>query len=101
MQSVDDLLRKNLEALGERDVEKRRTPISAMWDSDIVFVDPDRPHMGPEAIDDAIERQANVNLGARTRACMIQLSLRGLDSDDSSTRRGLQLRSPTDNSRQE
>jgi hypothetical protein len=56
MQSVDDLLRKNLEAFGERDAEKRRTAISTIWESDGVFVDPDGLHIGPEAIDNAIER---------------------------------------------
>jgi hypothetical protein len=56
MQSVDDLLRKNLEAFGERDAEKRRTAISTIWESDGVFVDPDGLHVGPEAIDNAIER---------------------------------------------
>jgi NAD(P)-dependent dehydrogenase (short-subunit alcohol dehydrogenase family) len=30
-QSADDLLRKNLEAFGERDAEKRRTAISMIW----------------------------------------------------------------------
>jgi hypothetical protein len=33
MQSVDDLLRKNLEAFGERDAEKRRTAISTIWET--------------------------------------------------------------------
>jgi hypothetical protein len=55
MQSVDDLLRKNLEAFGERDAEKRRTAISAIWCSEGVFVDPDGKHLGLKAIDDAIE----------------------------------------------
>jgi SnoaL-like domain len=55
MQSVDDLLRKNLEAFGERDAEKRRTAILTIWDSNGVFVDPDGRHIGPEAIDNAIE----------------------------------------------
>ena len=55
MQSVDDLLRKNLEAFGERDAEKRRTAISTIWESDGVFIDPDGLHIGPEAIDNAIE----------------------------------------------
>ena len=54
MQSVDDLLRNNLEAFGERDAEKRRIAISTIWDSDGVFVDPDGLHIGPEAIDIAI-----------------------------------------------
>ena len=31
MQGGDDLLRKNLEAFGERDGEKRRTAISTIW----------------------------------------------------------------------
>jgi hypothetical protein len=56
MQSVDDLLRKNLDAFGERDAEKRRMAISTIWESDGVFVDPDGQHIGPEAIDNAIER---------------------------------------------
>jgi hypothetical protein len=55
MQSVDDLLRKNLEAFGERDAEKRRAAISAIWRSEGVFVDPDGKHLGLKAIDDAIE----------------------------------------------
>jgi hypothetical protein len=55
MQSVDDLLRRNLEAFGERDAEKRRATISKIWEPDGVFVDPDGLHIGPEAIDDAIE----------------------------------------------
>ena len=33
MQSVDDLLRKNLEAFGERDAEKQRTAISTIWET--------------------------------------------------------------------
>jgi hypothetical protein len=40
MQSVDHLLRKNLEAFGERDAEKRRTATSTIWESDNVIVDP-------------------------------------------------------------
>jgi len=56
MQSVDDLLRKNLDAFGERDAEKRRLAISTIWESDGVFVDPDGLHIGPEAIDNAIAR---------------------------------------------
>jgi hypothetical protein len=55
MLSVDDLLRENLEAFGDRDTEKRRTVISAIWDSEGVFVDPDGLHIGPEDIDKAIE----------------------------------------------
>ena len=55
MQSVVDLLRKNLEAFGERNAKKRRTAISTIWNSDGVFVDPDGLHIGPEAIDNAIE----------------------------------------------
>jgi hypothetical protein len=55
VQSVGDLLRKNLEAFGERDAEKRRAAISTIWDSDGVFVDPDGLHIGLEAIDKAIE----------------------------------------------
>jgi hypothetical protein len=55
MQSVDDLLRKNLEAFGERDAEKRRTAISTIWESDGVFIDPDGTHIGPEAINNAVE----------------------------------------------
>jgi len=56
VQSVDDLLRENLEAFGDRDTVNRRTAISTIWDSDGVFVDPDGLHIGPEAIDKAIER---------------------------------------------
>jgi hypothetical protein len=33
MQSVDDLLRKNLEAFGERGAKKPRTAISAIWET--------------------------------------------------------------------
>ena len=55
MQSVDDLLRKNLGAFGVRDAEKRGTAISTIWEPDGVFVDPDGRHIGPEAIDKAIE----------------------------------------------
>ena len=55
-QTVDDLLRKNLEATGERDAEKRRAMMSTIWMADGVFVDPDGPHVGPQAIDEAIER---------------------------------------------
>jgi hypothetical protein len=33
MQGVDDLVRKNLEAFGERDAEKRRTAISTIWET--------------------------------------------------------------------
>ncbi len=33
MLNVDDLLRKNLEAFGERDAEKRRAAISAIWET--------------------------------------------------------------------
>ena len=50
MQGVDDLLRKNLDAFGERDAEKRRLAISTIWESDGVFVDPDGLHIGPDAI---------------------------------------------------
>jgi hypothetical protein len=53
MQGGDDLLRKNLEAFGERDGEKRRTAISTIWSlteySSILTV------RGPEAIDNAVE----------------------------------------------
>ncbi|WP_263349762.1 nuclear transport factor 2-like protein [Acidicapsa acidisoli] len=55
MQSVDDLLRTNLEAFGERDAEKRRAAISKIWEPDGVFLDPEGLHIGTEAIDDAIE----------------------------------------------
>ena len=55
MQSVDDLLRRNLNAFSERDAEKRSTAISAIWESDGVFVDPDGLHVGHKAIDNAIE----------------------------------------------
>jgi hypothetical protein len=33
MRRVDDFLRKNLEAFGERDAEKRRTAISSIWET--------------------------------------------------------------------
>jgi len=33
MQSVDNLLRKNLDAVGERDLEKWRTAISMIWET--------------------------------------------------------------------
>jgi hypothetical protein len=55
MQSVDNLLRKNLKAFGERNAQKRRMAISTIWESDGVFIDPDGLHIGPEAIDNAIE----------------------------------------------
>jgi hypothetical protein len=55
MQSVDDLLRKNLKAFGERDAEKRRMAISTIWESDGVFIDPDGLHIGSEAIDNAVQ----------------------------------------------
>ena len=55
MESVDNLLRKNLEAFGERDAEKRYTAISTIWESHGVFIDPDGLHIGPEAIDNAVE----------------------------------------------
>ena len=55
MQSVDDSLRKNLEAFGERDAEKRRTAISTIWESDGIFIDPDGTHIGTEAIDNAVK----------------------------------------------
>ena len=55
MQSVDDLLRKDLDAFGERDAEKRRMAISTIWGSEGVFVDPDGLHIGLEVIDNAIE----------------------------------------------
>jgi hypothetical protein len=55
MQTVGDLVRKNLEAFGERDAEKRRMAISTIWESDGVFIDPDGLHIGPEAIDNAVE----------------------------------------------
>ena len=53
MQSVDDLLRKNLKAFGERAGEKRRTAMSTIWEPDGVFIDPDGLHIGLEAIDNA------------------------------------------------
>jgi hypothetical protein len=56
MRSVDDLLRNNLEAFGERDAEKRRAAISAIWEPGGVFVDPDGLHIGLGAIDNAIEQ---------------------------------------------
>jgi hypothetical protein len=55
MQTVGDSVRKNLEAFGERDAEKRRTAISTIWESDGVFVDRHGLHIGPEAIDNAVE----------------------------------------------
>ena len=55
MESVDDLLRKNLKTFGERDAEKRRTAISTIWESDGVFIDPDSLHIGAEAIDNAVQ----------------------------------------------
>jgi hypothetical protein len=55
MQSVDDLLRKNLKAFGERAAEKRRTALSTIWESDGVFIDPDGLHIGLEAIDNAVQ----------------------------------------------
>ena len=55
MQSVDNLLRKNLKAFGERNAQKRRIAISTIWESDGVFIDPDGTHIGPEAINTAVE----------------------------------------------
>lgn len=55
-QTVDDLLRKNLETFGERDAKKRRAIMATIWAADGVFIDPDGPHLGPQAIDEAIER---------------------------------------------
>ena len=55
MQSVDNLLRKNLKAFGERNAQKRRIAISTIWESDGVFIDPDGTHIGPEAINNAVE----------------------------------------------
>jgi hypothetical protein len=55
MQSVDNLLKKNLKAFGERNAQKRRIAMSTIWESDGVFIDPDGLHIGPEAIDNAIE----------------------------------------------
>jgi hypothetical protein len=55
MQSIDDLLRKNLKAFGERDAGKRRNAISTIWESDGIFIDPDGLHVGPEAIDNAVQ----------------------------------------------
>src|SRR6202050_4018697 len=55
MQSVDDLLRKNLKAFGERAAEKRRTALSTIWESDGAFIDPDGLHIGLEAIDNAVQ----------------------------------------------
>jgi hypothetical protein len=56
MQSVDDLLRKNLEAFGQRGAEMRRAAMSTIWEPDGIFVDPDGLHIGLEAIDNDIER---------------------------------------------
>ena len=55
MQSVDELLKKNLKAFGERNAQKRRMAISTIWESDGVFIDPDGLHIGPEAIDNAVQ----------------------------------------------
>jgi hypothetical protein len=56
MQNVDDLLRKNLQAFGERDAEQRRAALATIWESNGVFIDPDGPHIGLEDIDNAIEK---------------------------------------------
>ena len=45
MQNVDDLLRRNLDAFGERNAERRHVAISALWKSSGVFVDPDGLHI--------------------------------------------------------
>jgi len=51
MRCVEDLLRENLKAFGERDREKWLTVISTIGDSESVLVDPDGPHVGAGAID--------------------------------------------------
>jgi hypothetical protein len=55
MQSVDNLLRKNLKAFGECDAKKRRTAISSIWEPNGLFVDPDGAHIGSEAIDKTVK----------------------------------------------
>ena len=55
--SVESLLRQNLHSIfGERDAQKRRSVIAAIWKEDGVFVDPDGPHRGRAAIDKAVEQ---------------------------------------------
>jgi hypothetical protein len=54
--TVDDLLRKNLDAFGERDATKRRAIMSTLWAANGVLIDPEGPHVGPHAIDEVIDR---------------------------------------------
>jgi hypothetical protein len=55
--SVESLLRQNLHAIfGERDAQKRRSVIAAIWKEDGVFVDPDGSHRGHAALDEAVEK---------------------------------------------
>ena len=54
--TADDLLRENLKAFGERDAKKRRAIMSTLWADDGVLIDPDGSHVGPEAIDEVINR---------------------------------------------
>jgi hypothetical protein len=54
--SLDELLRKNVEAFGEREPNRRRAIMSEIWAANGEFVDPDGRHVGLQAIDEAVER---------------------------------------------
>ena len=56
MQSIDELLKLNLEAFGERDAMKRRVALSTIWEPHGIFIDPEGLHTGLDAIDNAIEQ---------------------------------------------
>jgi hypothetical protein len=50
-------MRENLYSIfGERDPDKRRRAIARIWVPDGLFVDPDGPHRGGEAIERAVEQ---------------------------------------------
>jgi hypothetical protein len=50
-------VRQNLFAVfGERDPAKRRAAIASIWAADGIFIDPDGPHAGQGAIDEAVEQ---------------------------------------------
>jgi hypothetical protein len=45
-----------LSVFGERDGEKRRQVIAKIWATDGIFIDPDGPHVGHAALDEAIDQ---------------------------------------------
>ena len=54
--SIEYLLKQNLHTVfGERNRDKRRATIATIWKEDGVFIDPDGPHVGHKAIDEAVE----------------------------------------------